>query len=172
MAGALLGRRDSPDYKPERGSESCSRMHNRLVVGSNPTGPTLRATNSPEWGVCRINNAARFLTKNFFNNPDCFLNSIRFGTDLLAKIGSARLHLFIVDCLRDGARQVLNGQLRALYELWPDAQLRHPLAPVELVDDMRNDHCRDAGIQPGSRGAKTAVMNNRLPLQKKSGVRQ
>lgn len=41
MAGTRnSGRRDSPAHKPERGSESCSGMHNRLVAGSNPAGPT------------------------------------------------------------------------------------------------------------------------------------
>ena len=32
--------RDSPDHKPETGSESCSGKHNPLVRGSTPRGPT------------------------------------------------------------------------------------------------------------------------------------
>jgi len=34
------GRRYSPDYKLERGRENDSEMHNRLVPGSSPGGPT------------------------------------------------------------------------------------------------------------------------------------
>jgi len=32
--------RDSPDYKLETGSESCSSKHNPVVPGSSPGGPT------------------------------------------------------------------------------------------------------------------------------------
>ena len=34
-------KRDSPDFKPERGSESYGSMHNRLVPGSSPGTPTI-----------------------------------------------------------------------------------------------------------------------------------
>jgi hypothetical protein len=43
--------RDSPDYKLETGSESCSGKHNPLVPGSSPGGPTNseKATDFGQW---------------------------------------------------------------------------------------------------------------------------
>ncbi len=42
ISDAPVGERDSPDYKPTWGSESCSRMHNQEIAGANPAPATKR----------------------------------------------------------------------------------------------------------------------------------